>query len=412
MKVLHINTGQVGGAALCAIRISQHLLREGVDSRMLIAESKTLPQGIKGAIAEQDKHYYEKSHIFYKIIVSFKRHFPFCMTKEKLGRLAYEANVEKLSIHIPLTNYTDICHHPLVEWADVIHLHWVAGFIDYPSFFKNVKKPIVWTLHDKYPAVGIMHFDSDFFPVPKTLRGIDRTCKKIKRKALTYAYNLNVVAISELMVDICNNSDVLKDFPVTLIHNGVDTNVFKPYDKQKMRKSLNLPATAKIFLFSACDLYDSNKGLLRAIEALEKVDAPNKMLVCIGYPDKTPPDASFPIVQEGIINSQSMIAQYYSASDFFLQCSYEESFSQTLLEAMACGTPVVSTRSGVAPELIHPFNGILCDGFDSDAIISGIRKALSHDYDATAIRQYILNNYQYEKIAKQYINLYKSVLSI
>lgn len=418
MKVLHINTMQTAGAALCAMRINNALIKEGIDSRMLFAEGESIPEGIVGAIAERDKSFwYSHSWLLRLKYLLAKLPLWSLEDKEKMEVELQRRNrkLERpLYLHGPSSSYKNIAHHPLVEWADVIHLHWVANFIDYPTFFRDVQKPIVWTLHDLFPAVGALHFESTFYSVPKSLRTIDTYCRKVKRDSMMKARDLNVVAISAIMAETCRLSDVLQGFPVTLIHNGIDTETFRPYNKQTTRLKLGLPNDAKIFLFSANSLDDDNKGLDRLVNALESLSMSNILLVCIGqcHSKMTFSDTLFPIKITGYVDSQKEMAEYYSASDFFIQCSYIESFGQTIVEAMACGTPIVSTKCGVAPELIQPFNGILCDGFDSDSIASGIRQALSVNYDAATIRQYILDHFRYDIIAKQYIELYQSVMTI
>ena len=417
MNILHINTRQTAGAALCAMRINNALIKEGIDSRMLFAEGESMPEGIVGAIAERDKSFWY-SHPWLLRLKYLLSKLPLwsLADKEKMEVELQRRNRQlerPLYLHGTSSSYKNIAHHPLVEWADVIHLHWVANFIDYPTFFRDVQKPIVWTLHDLFPAVGALHFESTFYPVPKSLRTIDTYCRKVKRDSMMKACDLNVVAISAIMVETCRLSDVLQGFPVTLIHNGIDTETFRPYNKQTTRLKLGLPNDAKIFLFSANSLDDDNKGLDRLVNALESLKVPNALLLCIGLYDLEKPmrRASFPIIITGYVDSQKEMAEYYSASDFFVQCSYIESFGQTIVEAMACGMPVVSTECGVAPELIQPFNGILCDGFDSDSIASGIKQALTNDYDAGAIRQYVMDHYRYDLIARQYMELYKSIIS-
>lgn len=417
MNILHLNTLQTGGAALCAMRINNALQEEGADSRMLFAEDLSLPEGITGAIAEQDKSiwYAHPWMLRFKYQV-VKLPFWTVRDHEKMEIVLRRKNEEltkKLYLHGPSSRYKNIAYHPLVDWADVVHLHWVANFVDYPTFFRNVKKPIVWTLHDKFPASGALHLESDHYPVPDSLKDIDNYCRKIKRESILKSNNLNIVAISELMVDECKKSDVLKGFPVTLIHNGVDTEVFHLNNKSAARKELELSEDAKVFLFSANNIYDDNKGFHRLVDAIESLNISNAMLVCIGIfnPSVKKPKASFPIVCTGYIDEQSLLAKYYSSADYYLQCSYTESFGQTIVEAMACGTPVISTKCGVAPELIQPFNGVLCGGFDSGALAHAIEIALAQDYDPNSIRRYILDNYQYSIIARQYLDLYRSIIS-
>ena len=410
MKVLHINTGQQGGAAWCAIRIGKALAHEGVESRMLFAEGNTLPNGVEGAIAKEDYSSWRRVPIVAGLILRFLRHAPFLMNAEKLQDQVNAVNNDNLYLHIPLSNYKNIAYHPLVEWADIIHLHWVAGLIDYPSFFKKIKKPIVWTLHDKYPAVGLQHYSSEFYPVPEELKPLDEYCKKIKRDSLVNARSLNIVAISEMMVNICKSSEVLNGFPITLIHNGIDPSNFKRYDRLQSRKELGLISNATIFLFSGYNIHDPNKGLFRVVEALERCDIPNKMLVCIGMSNLPMPETSFPIILTGLLTSQVRISKYYSAADVYLQGSLEETFSQTPLEAMACGTPVVTLPFSGAHDLINQDNGIVCDDFTIEALAKGIQMATKRCYCGTTIREDVINRFSYDKVARQYIELYKTVL--
>ena len=410
MRVLHINTLRDGGAAWCVFRLSKALAREGVESRVLIAEGEAMPEGVEGEIAVKDRSIWNTNRYLRSIKKRLSRLGWWLVDYEKMEKRFNKLNTAHVCSHQPLSQYKNIAHHPLVEWADVIHLHWVAGFVDYPTFFEEVRKPVVWTLHDKYPAEGVQHYSSDYFPVPEEMRDLDSLCRRIKRRGVEKAFNLNLVAVSATMLDVCRQSDVLRGFPVTLIHNGVDVDVYRPCDKQAARKELGLDREACIFLFSSYYIHDRNKGLDRIVRALEQTKIPNKVLVCVGkFLNELIPTSSFPIVIAGLLGSQSKMAGYYAAADYFVQCSYEESFGQTVIEAMSCGTPVVSTPCGISPELIRPSNGVICKGFDSDAIAAGIAEALKHRYDGDAIRQYISAHYSYDLIAKQYIEQYRKV---
>lgn len=416
MKILHINTYQEGGAAWCARRISHALVKVGIDSRMLFADGRTMPKAIVGAIAERDVEFWY-SNLFFAKIKHLLMRLPWYMDEEKMRKILELKNTDNLFLHQPYSCYKNIVFHPLVEWADIIHLHWVPDFVDYPTFFKNVRKPIVWTLHDKYPIAGVQHYCSAFFPVPEQLSEIDCYCKKIKRKAVLQAKNLHIVAISEQMKLLCDSSEVLKGFPCTLIHNGVDIDVFRPKYIQctpfQMEMQL-LPENTIKFMFSAYNIWDENKGLSRVIEALEKVkkviDRPIALIVvgCLNETDSGPL-ASFPLILTGLIKDQSVLSALYTYMDFFIQSAYEETFAQTPLEAMACGTPVISTPCSGASDLIRPFNGIICEGYDVSALQTGIQKAISIEYDAERIRDYIIENFDYKIIAKKYIELYKRI---
>lgn len=409
MRILHLNTYQEGGAAYCAVRINKALVAEGVDSKMLFAFGNEMPKGVEGAIAEKDWCIGDYHWLLAALVHRIGRLSP-RMNRYKYIDMLRKANTEHLYLHHPFSRFQHVVDHQLVQWADIIHLHWVADFIDYLSFFKSVKKPIVWTLHDKFPAVGVQHYCSDFYPVPDSLKPLDALCRKIKRKGVLDAQNLNLVAISQQMIDVCQMSEVLKGFPINLIHNGVDTDLFRPLNRQAIRNTLEISPDSIVFLFSSYDIHDTNKGLDRLLEALEKVEIPNKVLVCIGKARQSKPKASFRVIYTGLLTDPSKIVEYYSASNFVLQCSYEETFGQTPLEAMSCGIPVISTPHFGSIDLIRPFNGVLCKGFDAYSIASGIKEALSQHYDAIRIRQYVVDNFQYDIIAKQYKALYESIM--
>lgn len=419
IKVLHINTGAEGGAGLCARRITNALMKQGIDSRMLFAYLSTSEtegdslKNVKYAIAQRDKEFWYSNSILGKIKHLLMR-MPWYMDEEKMKKIIEEKNIEHLYLHQPYSSYKNISHHPLIEWADIIHLHWVSEFVDYPTFFKDVKKPIVWTLHDMYPAIGIMHFESHHTVRPHALDEIDSMCRKIKRYSVKQAQQISFVAISDKMEGIIKMSEVLKGFPVTKIHNGVDTSIFRPIDTKK-RLFKNINSDTVVFLFSSCDINDNRKGINRVIKALEgiKLEGDKKVvMIAIGkVHEENKPIADFPIHFAGLINEQTELSRLYSTADFFINASFEEAFAQTPLEAMACGTPVISTPCSGASDLIRPFNGVICQGYDSEALKEGILKAISTNYDSKTIRDYIIENFDYSKIAKQYIELYNSILN-
>lgn len=421
MNILHINTeNSSGGASLCAKRICCAQCKHGIDARMLVAQGQEETFIFK-AIPDKKKKDIWYSNPLLGHIKHILMRMPWFWDEEKVRtelKKAQENTIEKPYIHLPYSDYKDITKHPLFDWADIIHLHWVSGFIDYPSFFKRIKKPIVWTFHDEHPAIGLMHYQSEFSPLPKGYKKINNIVIKIKENAIKFAgSNINIVAISEKMQDVCAQSPITKRLPTTLIHNGVDETIFYPHDKQSARKHCNIPKDAIVLLFSAYDIWDKRKGLDRVIAALESLSLPNTYLICIGENEgKTAPETSFRIIQTGKIDNQDYIAGLYSASDFFIQASYEEAFAQTPLESMACGTPVISTPCSGAPDLIRKFNGVLCSDFNDEGIAKGIKKALAyqstHGYSISDIRNYIVNNYSYDIISKQYIELYNKILSI
>lgn len=421
MKVVHINAHRGDGAALCALRISQALKSKGIETSMIVSNGTS--DGVF-TVAECDKNIWNRHRVLRRLKNLMLR-LHLCHDYEQMQRdfrQAYRHTDTPVYAHLPLSAFRNLAHHPLVKEADIVHLHWVSGFVDYPTFFSEVRKPIVWTIHDKYPAVGLLHYNSTFFPIPPSLRALDQRCRQIKRNAVQPLSNLHLVALSRQMLDICSKSEVLQGLPISLIHNGVYTDTFVPQGKIESRRVLQLPINEDegkahtIFMACGFDLFNRNKGLTRIIEALERVDTPNKMLLCVGKLRDLMPEvkASFPIRFFGPISDAKTLSQVYSAADYFIQASYEESFGQTPLEAMSCGTPVISTPCGVAPEIIRDDNGVLCRGFDVDALAHGIQQAVDHNsrcpYSSDVIRAYILKDFSYDIIADQYLDLYNEML--
>jgi glycosyltransferase involved in cell wall biosynthesis len=166
-------------------------------------------------------------------------------------------------------------------------------------------------------------------------------------------------------------------------------------------------------MFSSYVINDKRKGIDRVIDALEKVKNERKIniaLIAVGMTDAIDtPTASFPIHYTGLIKNEFESSRVYSVADYFINASYEEAFAQTPLEAMACGTPVITTPCSGASDLIKPFNGIICNGCCADNLVEGIIRALKIEYDVEAIRQHIIDRYDYSKIAKKYIKLYKNI---
>lgn len=98
---------------------------------------------------------------------------------------------------------------------------------DYPSIFRHIRKPIVWTLHDMNPFLGLMHYESAHQPLPSYLRKLERHCLSVKRRSLGKA-KIFPVAISRIMAKSCRLSSIFDNCPLNVIPNGVEVSVFKP----------------------------------------------------------------------------------------------------------------------------------------------------------------------------------------
>ncbi len=408
MKILHITKLPDGGASLCAIRICKALIEEGIDSKMLFMQGQ--PEEYK-YIADIDWLYRKHNNILVRILMKMLRlilrpRFEILIMRRKRA----ERNGD-IFFTSPVTAYTNIVKHPLVKEADIVHLHWISDFVDFSSFFKKVDKPIVWTAHDENPGLGGFHYVLQKETASKDFLSLDKEYEKIKRKAVNGNNQPHLIAISEKMQSFFKDNIILKDCPVTLIHNGVDGDSFVKKDKMSCREKLHLPINRKIFLFSSYMIEDKRKGLSLLIDALSSFNNDSFLLVCLGKFDKIPSISSIEIRCEGLIHGCDRLSMYYSAADYFILPSYQEAFAQTPLEAMSCGTPVVAFPCSGIPELINNQNGVICDDFTVESLIRGVKAALKKTYNRDSIRQYVLSNFSYDIIVQKYIKLYNDILT-
>lgn len=406
MKVVHITKLPDGGATWCAMRISEALSKANIKSGMLLMQGEP---SVTVSVAYPHWIYKRYTNIFIRVLLKIVKlffrpnyeYYKWCRKKAGIADVEFFTS--------PLTDYISLHKHPLIKEADIIHLHWIADFVDYPSFFKHLNKPIVWTLHDENPGLGGFHYSNHLQNASELYKKLEYDFVNIKKKAIANGNKPNLVAISSVMRDFVGNNDILKDCNVSIIHNGVEGDKFQMHDKYLSRNILGLSHNKKIFLFSSYKVEDKRKGLNLLIESLAKLKDQSILLICLGNYDSVP-QSSFDIMCVGMIRDIRQLSYYYSASDFFVLSSFQEAFAQTPLEAMACGTPVVAFPCSGASDLINENNGVVCRGFTVSDLYDGICKAINVIYDRSEIRKDVLNRFSYDKIALQYINLYNSLL--
>lgn len=407
MKVVHICTSLNGGAGLCAARIMEATRKLGVDARAVVA------YGNKSEYVDvvEEKIPWSRNPFIKKFQVLFMLMglWPCSRRTTKKIWKARRGEKNQTVFTSPVTSYTSLVDHPWIQEADIIHLHWIGNFVDYKSFFTNVKKPIVWTMHDQNPGLGGFHFQQWKDDATKELKQMDEEMMAIKKQAYDQVASMTLVTISSQMDDYAKNNSLLKQFPRVRIPNGVDGDAYAPIDKQMARATLGIPNDSVVFLFVAEMIHEERKGLKKLVTAIEQIDIASKMLVCLGR-YKQVPTASFPIRCEGHIPNSRLQSIYYSAADYYVLPSTLEAFSQSQLEAMACGSPVISFPCSGAEDLIDETNGVVCEGFSIKALVNGIAQALSRHYEGKAIRQSVLSQYSYDKVGQRYLDCYIRLL--
>jgi len=163
LKIIHISTYATGGAGIAAYRIHEALLENGFASRFLCMDN-SMHSTLKECYRFPRPTYSLYQRLINKANRVFNRYYflgkliPSKYFNRRLSSIRSRLICDVASLPFSTIN---ILEHPLVKNADIIHLHWVAGMLDYPSFFEENIKPVVWTFHDLNPALGLFHYMED-----------------------------------------------------------------------------------------------------------------------------------------------------------------------------------------------------------------------------------------------------------
>lgn len=282
---------------------------------------------------------------------------------------------------------------PEVADADVVHLHWVAGVVDIPSLPGSLAgKQVFWTMHDMNPFTGGCHyslgcrrFETGCGNCPQlgSTGSLDVTHVFWRHKRKAYqALDLHMIAPSRWLADTARRSPALEGVPVSVVPNPVPVDVFRPYPSTPVRQSLGIPVDRPLIAIGAG--YDvPRKGFAHLKQALSllcrQYVEPFHLLV-FGILPTLPRD--FPehrCHSLGSVDRPDHIAAILSACDCFVIPSVEDNLPNLVLEALACGTPVVGFRTGGIPDMVeHEKTGYLAALGDDADLARGIARVLSH----------------------------------
>ena len=308
------------------------------------------------------------------------------------GRISYHGfNLLGLNYAgIPRTGR--IAEHPWFGWADVVHYHNLhGGYFNYLALPKLTSlKPSVWTLRDMWGLTGhcAHSFECERWrtgcgncPHPKIDPPIRRDATrwewKLKRRVYERSKML-VTAPSRWLVDLARDS-ILGCRPIRQVHNAVDTDLFRPRDKESLRKEMGWPTDATILLFAAESLdnpFKDFRQLLAAIGGLSPARRADLALAVLGETSSVAFDGIRSIAI-GYCEDEETIARCYAAADFLVYPTKADNQPRVLLEAMACGCPCVATDVGGVSELVaHGETGCLARAGDADGLREGIEALL------------------------------------
>lgn len=309
---------------------------------------------------------------------------------------------------------------------DIVHLHNLhCCYLNYQLLFDYLVKndiPIVWTLHDCWSMTGsCAHFD--FVGCDKWKTGC-RNCKQrlkfrldnsssnyaLKKKTFTRPENMTIVPVSNWLGGIVKES-YLSKYNVQVIYNGVDLNVFKPMPQNDLKNKLNI-APDKFILLGVGTAWSNEKGLREFIELSRNNQY---QVVLVGVSDELKQQLPSEIISIAKTDSQQELAAYYSIADVFVNPTYNDSFPTVNLEALACGTPVITYRTGGSPEAVNENTGIVVSRGDVDGLKNAVESLRIEDEMQVSIRRKQCREraeIMFDKNARynDYMNLYKSIL--
>lgn len=417
--MLFVNTNDThGGAARAAVRIMRGVQQSEIDAQMFVKYSMLKTDDIVCA------NQILPNRILYKFIEWIKQKITNRIYAYKWHQYR---NTKK---NVFLSDLRGIIAGDV--WRsfdyDIVHIHWLnMRFIDVRHLV-NIHKPIVWTLHDSWAFTGICHVPYDCknyemqcgaCPMLGSSKEKDLAYEEFEKKSEAYKdLDLHIVTPSTWLAECAKRSALLGRFPITVIPNCIDTELYTPFGQKDARKLLNLELDKRYLLFGAIHvLEDANKGFAYLKEAMMQINETNTELLVYGTANDT---SSFslpiPVRMLGYIGNEKLMSLLYNAADVTIVPSLSENLSNTIMESLSCGTPVVAFNIGGNSDMIdHEKNGYLAKEKDSEDLGKGIEWCLLHNEGGALsenARKKVMNNYTIDIVSKQYKELYESIYSV
>ena len=307
---------------------------------------------------------------------------------------------------------------------DIIHLHVIHGsYINYKVLFEYIKEhdiPVVWTLHDCWNFTGhCTYFDQvecdrwkyechdcpQKESYPKCI-GLDLSRRNFNlKKRLFTSANITMAPVSEWLSGMLAES-FLKDCKRKVLHNGIDLNTFKPTESN-IRGRYDIGD--KHIVLGVANGFGARKGLADFLKLADMLGDEYKV-VLIGVDKGVIPSLPKNIIALSRTNDQQELAEFYTAADVFANPTYEDNFPTTNLEALACGTPVITYKTGGSPEAVDYSTGVVIPQGDIDGLAGAIKNLIENPLSADACLERAREHYDKNKQFMKYIELYNSLI--
>ncbi|HVU36588.1 MAG TPA: glycosyltransferase [Opitutaceae bacterium] len=415
LRVTQISTTDVrGGAARAASRLHRALAWVGVSSRMVVAQQ------------------FEKHAETDVVELNAAAPAPAIVGQVlfRLGRRWHRPPVRQAgAFFTPDWSVTGWRLLGQLPASDIVNLHWVADLLDYRTLPRlAARQPLVWTFHDMNVFTGGCHYSG---PCNRYCEGCgacpqlmtscgerDMTRRVLLRKSHAFAAvppeRLTVVCPSEWLAAEARRSRLCRRFDVRVIPNGIDVAEYLPIERAEARRRVDVPQTAKVVLFVADSVADERKGLESLLAALDALRAwPDLLLVTLGRGGAKLP-LTIPHRHLGEVHDPTQLRAAYSAADAFAIPTRQDNLPNTILESMACGTPVIGFRTGgVGEAVIDGITGLLAPSGDAGALATALRRMIGNPdlrrSCGAEARRHAERNFSVELQARRYASLYEEL---
>lgn len=405
-KIVHISFSRYGGAGIAAWRLHQALIKSGYNSWFLSADNAENTDTTLNWVVINETISFRVLKFIRRKILDYKRFYFTENLRNELSFLRKDQLIEAATLPF---SYYDVCKTKLVIEADIINLHWISKIIDYESFFKECKVPIVWTMHDMNPILGIFHYQNEMVKHFREFNKFDEKIKLIKKDSYTkYNKKITVVAPSIWLHNEIIKSNLFDQSKINYIPYSIPSDIFKPLDKKRLREKFNFSNDEIIILFIADKINVYRKGFDLLLEAFDLLNFDNLCMVAIGDPPSNTQSRNR-IYYTGRINSEKKLAEYYSCADVFVIPSREENLGNTILESLSCGTPVIGFAiGGLLDQIVNGISGYLVDEMSAESLAKAVSNFInnSETFDRNLIRKYACEQFSEKKQIEAYGKIY------
>ena len=352
MRVLHLNTHASGGSYEYATLLSGGLPKQGIESRVLCQNSDAL---------ENRRPFLDR--IIRRLYVSLSTE-PWHGTRRLLSPPAREQ----------------------LAGIDVVHLHVVADWFDVPTWLNSLPTDVavVISLHDMWHFTGgcflyrgCNRYDNACAPCPILKPPFNRVLAKDEHRRKLQAYQsrrVQFVANSQWLANLAKRSPLVRvSGGLRVVTPAIDTDIFRLQEKAECRARLGIQQNAFVIATGAASLSDTNKNIRWLLEQLTRLEGLENVIVLLAGEGAVDIPAGLNVRRIGGISDRAARAIFYGTADVFVSASLMETYGLTLVEAMACGIPVVAFRVGGIPEAAPDGQGaILCERQNAAALLEAI----------------------------------------